>query len=132
VLTIRRPMKVYAILTESLRQGMNQELDAQMQQLDQTLDELAWQRKRAESQAGDTQSALLQHIEQERRRESERRTRLQEQKRDIAALPLGVEMLHSTVDAEVCISVGDVWEAKVNPEVVLQDGRVIAIRGIEE
>ena len=132
MLTIRRPIKVYALLTESLREGMFLELDAQLQQVDQTLDELAWQRKRAEAQPGEMQASLLQHIEQERRKESERRTRLQEQKKDIAALPLGVEMLHSTVDADICISVGDVWEAKVNPEIVLQDGRVLAIRGIEE
>lgn len=134
MLKIHRPAKVYAILTDHLRQGLFVELDAQLQQLDRALDELAWKRKQLESVAASEQAAeMLRQIEEERKRGSENRLKIAERRKEIAQLPLGIEMLHSTVECELSIEIGDIWEERVNPEIVLEDGRVVAIRtGKEE
>lgn len=131
-LQILRPVTIKARVTESLKARLTAELQAAIKQLDNEMAELESQVKRAQLTATispQQQMQLLQLVEQERAVRAEKKAQLQEEINRVQALPLGTEVVQGTVQATATVNVGDSLDALMAAEIVVEDGKVIAIRG---
>jgi len=131
-LQILRPVTIKARVTESLKARLTAELQAAIKQLDNEMAELESQVKRAQLTATispQQQMQLLQLVEQERAVRAEKKAQLQEEINRVQALPLGAEVVQGTVQATATVNVGDSLDALMAAEIVVEDGKVIAIRG---
>ncbi len=132
-LQILRPVTIKARVTESLKARLTAELQAAIKQLDNEMAELESQVKRAQLTATispQQQMQLLQLVEQERAVRAEKKAQLQEEINRVQALPLGTEVVQGTVQATATVNVGDSLDALMAAEIVVEDGKVIAIRGV--
>jgi len=130
-LEITRPVTIKAKVTENLKARLTADLNAAMKQLDDEMAELESQVKRAQLTAAisaQQQMQLRQLVEQERAVRGEKKAQLQEELAQIQALPLGSEIVQGTVQASAAVSVGDDFDAVMATEIVVEDGKVIAIR----
>jgi len=133
-LQILRPVTIKARVTESLKARLTAELNAAIRQLDHEMEELESQVKRAQLSAAispQQQMQLRQLVEQERAVRAEKKAQLQEEINRVQALPLGSEVVQGTVQAVASVKVGDSLDALMAAEIVVEDGKVIAIRGEE-
>jgi len=131
-LQILRPVTIKARVTEGLKARLTAELNAAIQQLDAEMNELESQVKRAQLTASispQQQLQLHQLVEQERAVRADKKAQLQQEISHIQALPLGSEVVQGTVQAVASVNVGDNLDAIMATEIVVEDGKVIAIRG---
>ncbi|OTA41940.1 MAG: hypothetical protein A6D92_02690 [Symbiobacterium thermophilum] len=131
-LQILRPVTIKARVTENLKARLTAELNAAIQQLDDEMAELESQVKRAQLTAAITpqqQLQLRQLMEQERAARAEKKAQLQAEISRVQALPLGAEIVQGTVQATATVKVGDSLDALMAAEIVVEDGKVIEIRG---
>lgn len=131
-LQILRPVTIKARVTDGLKARLTAELNAAIQQLDAEMNELESQVKRAQLTASispQQQMQLRQLVEQERAVRADKKAQLQQEIGHIQSLPLGSEVVQGTVQAVASVNVGDNLDAIMATEIVVEDGKVIAIRG---
>ncbi|WP_051541221.1 YlqD family protein [Caldalkalibacillus mannanilyticus] len=135
---IKRPVQVKVILTETSKNDLSLEYQERLSQLNLELEQLRFQSKKmihdASKKSPDLQRLTLEKLRQEEKRKNEQIENLQFQIEQIDLLPIGTEILHSTIESEVEIKVGDVWEDLMkSSEIIIRDGIVHEIReGREE
>lgn len=130
-LQILRPVTIKARVTERLKQRLAAEVQAAIRQVEEEIQQLDLQVKRAQLTANLTpqqQLQLRQVVEAEKQKRQAEKQELQERLRQIADLPLGSEVVQGTVQAVAQVSVGDDWDALFATEILVEDGRVVAIR----
>lgn len=126
-----RPVTIKAKVTEGLKVRLAQEIQEAIQMLDEEVQQLETQVKRAQLTAAinpQQQMQLRQFVEQERAKRADKKAQLQEEARAVAELPLGAEIVQGTAQSLATIAVGDDFDALVSMEVLIEDGKVIAIR----
>lgn len=130
-LQILRPVTIKAKVTEGLKDRLGKEIRAAMQMLDDEIQQLESQVKRAQLTATispQQQMQLRQLVEQERAQRADKKAQLQEEMQAIMALPLGSEIVQGTAQSLTTIAVGDDFDAIAATEIVVEDGTVIDIR----
>lgn len=130
-LQILRPVTIKAKVTEGLKVRLTAELNEGIQHLDEELAQLESQVKRAQLTATispQQQMQLRQLVEQERAARADKKAQIQEEMARIQALPIGSEIVQGTTQAMATVSVGDDFDSLMATEIVVQDGKVIAIR----
>jgi Skp family chaperone for outer membrane proteins len=130
-LQILRPITIKARVTEGLKARLAAELNEGIRLLDDELAQLEAQVKRAQLTASispQQQMQLRQLMEQERAVRTEKKAQIQEELSRIRQLPLGSEIVQGTVQALATVAVGDDFDALMATEVLVEDGKVIAIR----
>jgi len=130
-LQILRPVTIKAKVTEGLKARLTAELQEANQQLDDEMQQLESQVKRAQLTAAispQQQMQLRQLMEQERAVRAEKKAKIQEELAAVQALPLGTEIVQGTAQATATVAVGDDFDALMATEIVVEDGKVIAIR----
>lgn len=130
-LQILRPITIKARVTEGLKARLAAELNEGIRILDDELAQLEAQVKRAQLTASispQQQMQLRQLMEQERAVRSEKKAQIQEELSRIRQLPLGSEIVQGTVQALATVAVGDDFDALMATEILVEDGKVIAIR----
>lgn len=130
-LQILRPVTVKARVTDGLKSRLASEIRQGIQLLDDELQQLESQIKRAQLTAAispQQQIQLRQLVEQERAKRADRKSQLEEEGRAIAQLPIGSEIVQGTAQFLATIEVGADFDALSSMEVVVEDGKVIAIR----
>lgn len=138
MMKIKRPVQVKVILTETSKNDLSLEYQERLSQLNLELEQLRFQSKKmihdASKKSPDLQRLTLEKLRQEEKRKNEQIENLQFQIEQIDLLPIGTEILHSTIESEVEIKVGDVWEDLMkSSEIIIRDGIVHEIReGREE
>ena len=128
---IRHPVRIYVILTENLRIAMLQELTKQLKSMERDLDEIAWRKKQMDNLPGNEAELEKDKLYAEQKRIQDLRLKNLQRQKEVAELPLGTELPHSTVEAEIDLQVGDIYEERINPQIILEDGRIVAIRNSE-
>jgi len=107
------------------------ELRSGIQQMEQELAQLESQVQRAQLTATmnpQQQLQLRQLMEQERAVRAEKKAQIEKEIERVQALPLGSEIIQGTVEALATVNVGDDLNAVLNAEILIEDGKVIAIR----
>jgi hypothetical protein len=132
---ILRPVTIKAKVTEGLKARLSTEMTEAIKILDEEMQQLESQVKRAQLTASinpQQQMQLRQAVEAERMRRTDKKAQLQEEIQAILALPVGSEIVQGTAQSLATIDVGDDFDAMTSMEVVVEDGKVIAIRQSEE
>lgn len=130
-LQILRPVTVKAKVTEGLKVRLATELNEGIKILDEELAQLESQVKRAQLTATispQQQMQLRQLVEQERAVRADKKAQIQDEITRIQSLPIGSEIVQATAQALATIDVGDDYDALLATEVVVEDGKIIAIR----
>ena len=128
---ILRPVTIKAKVTEDLKDRLATELNDAVKMLDAEVEQLEVQVKRATLTASinpQQQMQLRQLVEQERAKRADKKAQIQDEIKNIIALPLGSEIVQGTAQSLATVEVGDDFDALVSMEILIQDGKVIAIR----
>lgn len=112
---INRPVTVKAVVTPELRRQLAADLQSALARLDAEIAQLEAQDSRTPAAA-------------ETRKRQQQREQLLGRMRELARLEEGQELVQGTVDGTVQVRPGDDWARLFSAEIVLKDGRVVAIR----
>lgn len=134
MLKVNVPVPIKLILTEQTKQGIIGEINGAIQQIQNELDQIDFQSRKAlqdAEKAGNQQAvaAIQGRVQQEVGMRMERREQMMQQLVQIQQSEIGAEIPGGQIDTSVEIRVGDVWEDVVQgTEIVLRDGVVVEIR----
>lgn len=132
-ITITRPVIIKVKVTEEYKikaaaetQGALAQLDARLRQF-----ELQAQRALAEVERKNPQGAAAARaqLESERQRLLEGRQGFLKRLKDLGALIPGDEVVSGQVESIIELKPGDEWAKVMGAEIVLEDGKVVQIRG---
>ena len=134
--TIKREVVLRAIVTESLKEQLDQEFTEAISQVDGRITQLDVSARQyvTELQRSDIQQAMAvrQQIEAEKRRYRQVKDELIGRQRAVAALEIGAEVIRGTVESQAEIRVGDNLQTVLRGvEIVLRDDAVVEIRETE-
>lgn len=140
-ISIKVPVTIKAKLTEKLKGKMMKELDDGIKRAELEVQQLNIQEKRAlqENQPKDPEHATPQeyqryqairgHFGEERNKRMQYREGALHRKEELDKLVIGAEIVQGTLEREVEIHVGDNMREVMNVEVLVEDDKIIAIRG---
>ncbi|WP_245578042.1 YlqD family protein [Alicyclobacillus herbarius] len=133
MLTIRQPVAVKIVMTETTKQQIIAEYRRQIEQLTMELDQIEQQGRQAIEQAmaqgGEIAQRVREQVEEERNKRIQQREELIQQIQQIQQMPLGTEVQNMTVETTIDVHVGDDWsEILRGAEIIVKDGIVQEIR----
>lgn len=133
MLTIRQPVAVKFILTETAKQQILMQHRQQIDQLSAELDQLEEQGKialeQAMQQGGDVAQQVREQLEAEKQGRIQQREQLIFQLQQFQQMELGTEIQNMTVETTVDVHVGDDWGSILQgSEIIIKDGVVHEIR----
>lgn len=131
--TIKRNVILRAVVTEKLKQEIDEEFGEAIDELDQRITQLDIGARQyvSELQRTNIQQAISvrQQIEAEKRRYQQAKDRLIQRQRQIEEFELGSEIVRGTLESEVQLKVGDNLQTAVRGvEVIVKDDEVIELR----
>ncbi len=131
-LQILRTLTVKARVTEQLKSRLAAEVQETIRQLDNEVEQLDSALKRAQltgaSLGPQQQMELRRAVEMEKQKRGAEKQDLLERVRQVAELPLGSEITQGQVQAVAEVAVGDDWETLFATEILVEDGKIVAIR----
>ncbi len=127
---IQRPVTVKAKVTEALKKRLAAEFQESLRQAEAELAQLEAQLKRLseQSEGGPERRAAVERLEAERQKRADQKNRLLDNIKELARLEPGAEITQGTVQGLVQVKAGDDWDRVFEAEIVVEDGRVVAIR----
>lgn len=130
-LQVLRPVTIKARVTENLKSRLTAEIREAMQLLDDEVQQLETQVKRAQLTASinpQQQMQLRQLVEAERGKRQDKKLQLQDDLKAVAGLSLGSEIIQGTAQTINTVEVGTDFDGLELTEILLEDGKVVAIR----
>ena len=131
-LTIKCPVTVKAKVTEDLKDKLANEIQENIKKADLELQQIEFHAKRAltEQAKADAQglTALRQQIEMEKQKRNEFKGHMVERLKETAKLEIGSEIVQGTLERLVTVNMGDDLNKVLATEILVEDGKVIAIR----
>ncbi len=137
-ISLKMPVTIKAKLTEKLKTKMLKELTEGINRAELEIQQIGIQEKRvmqentpADPTPQDIQrlNAIRQHFEQERQKRAEYCEQAKTRKEETEKLVLGAEIVQGTLERQVEVHVGDNMRELMNVEVLVEDDKIIAIRG---
>ena len=128
-LTIKVPVKVMAVVTETLRQELAKECQDNLRKLEYELEQLAVQLRRLQKEHSRSESG--EHHEAEKRLEEEtqdrqnQRVQWRQRIREIAQLSEGALLLQGTAEALVRVEAGMKWDDLDSGRIIVKDGIIV-------
>ncbi|MFO8078778.1 MAG: YlqD family protein [Armatimonadota bacterium] len=134
--TINRDVVLRAIVTEGLKQELDDEFSEAIEQIDQRITQLDVGARQyvTELQRSDIQQAMAvrQQIEAEKRRFRQAKDQLIQRQRQVEELEEGTEIVRGTIESHTEVSVGDnIQTALRGVEIVVEDDEIVEIRETE-
>ncbi len=134
--TIKRDVILRAIVTEKLKEQLDDEFTQAIEQIDRRITQLDIGTRQyvTELQRTDIQQAmaLRQQIEAEKRRYRQVKDELIQRQRQVQKLELGTEVIRGTLEGEVEVRVGDNLQTALRGvEIVVRDDVIVEIRETE-
>ena len=109
-ISLKMPVTVKAKVTEKLKEKMTNPQEPTPQEIQRL-------------------NAIQQHFGQERQKRAEYRAQALAQKEQTEKLKIGSEIVQGTLERQVEVKVGDDMRELMNVEVLVEDDKIIAIRG---
>ena len=137
-ISLKMPVTIKAKLTEKLREKMIKELDEGISRAQLEVQQIEIQAKRAiqenevpEPTVTDIQrlNMIKQHFGEERQKRLDFIAESQQRREDAQKLVLGAEIVQGTLGRQVEVHVGDDMRELMNVEVLVEDDKIVAIRG---
>ena len=131
-ISLKMPVTIKAKLTERLRKRISDDLAQKAQQVTMELQQIDIEEKRViqEQAQGNLQAlqAIRQHFAVERQQREAFKADTEQKLADIAKLALGAEIVQGQLERQVEVKIGDDFQSMMNVEILLEDGKVVAIR----
>lgn len=128
-ISIKVPVTIKAKLTEKLKERLINDFTKTIEQMNLEIKQIEIDRKREldnnPENAGRIQQFFGNEIAQRRQRISEATIR----KETIEKLQIGAEITQGTLERQVELKIGDNMREIMNVEVLIEDDKIIAIRG---
>lgn len=125
--TITRPVIIKVRATEGFKQALIGQLEASVQSVEREIERLDFEIKRA--RAGGPRLAQVEaRLQDERARRVDLRHSLLEQVRMAKELKEGDEVVRGRAESLVEVRVGDDYRRLLPVEIVVEEGRIVAIR----
>lgn len=131
-ISIKVPVNVKAKLTEKLKASILEDLTQGIERAELEIKQINIQEKRAMDEAGEDQQKLMaihQYFGTERQKRQEYRNEALDRKETTEKLAIGAEIVQGTLERQVELRVGDDMREVMNVEVLVEDDKVVAIRG---
>ena len=137
-ISLKMPVTIKAKLTEKLREKMIKDLDEGISRAQLEVQQIEIQAKRTiqenevpEPTVTDIQrlNMIKQHFGEERQKRLDFIAESQQRREDAQKLVLGAEIVQGTLERQVEVHVGDDMRELMNVEVLVEDDKIIAIRG---
>lgn len=137
-ISLKMPVTIKAKLTEKLREKMIKDLDEGISRAQLEVQQIEIQAKRTiqenevpEPTVTDIQrlNMIKQHFGEERQKRLDFIAESQQRREDVQKLVLGAEIVQGTLERQVEIHVGDDMRELMNVEVLVEDDKIVAIRG---
>ena len=129
-ISIKVPVTVKAKLTEKLKERLINDFTKTAEQMNLEIKQIEIDRKREldnnPEQAGRISQFFGNEIAQRRQRIAEANAR----KETVEKLTIGAEITQGTLERQVELKIGDNMREIMNVEVLIEDDKIIAIRGI--
>ncbi len=134
--TIKRDVILRAVVTDSLKEQLDEEFSDGIRQVDERITQLDVGARQyvTELQRTDIQQAMAvrQQVETEKRRYRQVKDELIQRQRAVQQLEVGAEVIRGTVEGQVEVKVGDNLQTALRGvEIVVRDDEVIEIRETE-
>ncbi|MDI6709204.1 MAG: YlqD family protein [Thermoanaerobacterales bacterium] len=128
-ITVTRPVTVKVLMTDSYRKELLDQCERMAARLDMELKRLDFDMKRALAEAGPGQEYTVRHqYDAERRKRLDSKQKLAEQMQAAREVADGTELVAGRVESMVEVRVGDDWRKLAMVEILVENGRVVAIR----
>ena len=131
-MTLKCPVAIKAKVTEGLKSQMAAEIQDAIKKADMELQQIDFHAKRvmAEQAKIDAQglTGLRQQIEAERQKRIDFKNHMVERLKETAQLEIGSEVTQGNIERLITVSVGDDLHKMLNAEILLEDGKILAIR----
>ena len=131
-ITLKCPVTVKSKVTDVLKEQLVAEIKEAMVKVDMELQQIEFHAKRlmTEQVRSDVQglTALRQQIDGEKQKRLELKNHLQEKLKETSQLELGAEIVQGTMEQMVTGQEGDDLQKLMNREILLEDGKILAIR----
>ena len=131
-ITLKCPVTVKSKVTDVLKEQLVAEIKEAMAKVDMELQPIEFHAKRlmTEQVRSDVQglTALRQQIDGEKQKRLELKNHLQEKMKETSQLELGAEIVQGTMEQMVTVQEGDDLQKLMNREILLEDGKILAIR----
>ncbi len=131
-ITLKCPVTVKSKVTEVLKEQLVAEIKEAMAKIDMELQQIEFHAKRlmTEQVRSDVQglTALRQQIDGEKQKRLELKNHMQEKLIETSQLEIGAEIVQGTMEQMVTVSEGDDLQKLMSREILLEDGKILAIR----
>ncbi len=132
-ITIQRKVILRSIVTDQLKQELDQELQNAMDEIDQRIQQIDFRAQPYITglQRSNIQQAMAvrKQVEAEKEKHQQLRSTLEQRRQQVQALNTGDEIVRGTLDSQVEIDEGDnLAEAIAGVEIVTKDDIVVEIR----
>ena len=131
-ITLKCQVTVKSKVTDVLKEQLVAEIKEAMAKVDMELQQIEFHAKRlmTEQVRSDVQglTALRQQIDGEKQKRLELKNHLQEKMKETGQLELGAEIVQGTMEQMVTVQEGDDLQKLMNREILLEDGKILAIR----
>ncbi len=127
------PIPIKMVITDDSKEKLLKEYKDSIHQLKIELEQLQFQQKKliieAQKKGSEAVRIVQDRIGYEHQKRKEKIERLVHQIEQVSSLSDGDEILHSTVDSEIEINIGDSWDDIMNhKEIIITDGKIVDIR----
>lgn len=141
MISLKMPVTIKAKLTEKLKAKIIGDLEEGIKRAELEVQQLSIQEKRVmqENQPQDAEhptpeeiqrfQAIQAHFGEERQKRLKYREEALARKEETEKLVLGAEIVQGTLERQVDVHVGDNMRDLMNVEVLVEDDKIIAIRG---
>ena len=131
-ITLKCPVTIKSKVTDVLKEQLNAEIKEAMAKIDMELQQIEFHAKRlmTEQVRSDVQglTALRQQIDGEKQKRLELKGQLQDKLKETSQLEIGAEIVQGTMEQLVTVQVGDDLQKLMSREILLEDGKILAIR----
>lgn len=128
-ITVTVPVTVKAKLTEKLRERMLNEMTKTAEQMDLELKQLNIDRQRELNQHPEHGEQIVRYFGAEAQKRQQTREDVLNRKETLEKLTLGAEIVQGTLEHQIELTVGDNFREIMNMEILIEDDKIIAIRG---
>ena len=131
-ITLKCPVTVKSKVTETLKEQLVAEIKEAMAKIDMELQQIEFHAKRlmTEQVRSDVQglTALRQQIDGEKQKRLELKSHMQDKLKETSQLEIGAEIVQGTMEQLVTVQEGDDLQKLMSREILLEDGKILAIR----
>ena len=136
-LVLKRPVNVKVIVTPAWQEEVQQQLQAQVANIDQQMTQLEQQgqsaiaevKKQGSLQAPQQVENIQSQINQKKNEMLQQKNQLLQQMQQVQLLELGQEVIQAQMESFFEVQQGDNLVQKMNVEIVMRDGVIEEIRG---